>query len=115
MPAARATKSLDTMDHIAVTVADVAETVAWYKSHFQCQVSYQDETWALVEFANIRLAFVLPSQHPDHFAVLGDPGAYGQPKKHRDGTSSVYIQDPSGNNVEILARATEPQRAGITS
>src|SRR5271170_4088848 len=101
-------KSLDTMDHVAVSVANVAETVDWYKQHFQCQVAYQDETWALVEFANIRLAFVLPSQHPDHFAVIGDPSVYGQPKKHRDGTSSVYIQDPNGNNVEILALAEEP-------
>ena len=108
MSTADAPQRLDTMDHIAVTVANVAETVDWYKSHFQCRVGYQDETWALVEFANIRLAFVLPSQHPDHFAVLGDPSAYGQPQKHRDGTSSVYIQDPSGNNVEILALATEP-------
>jgi catechol 2,3-dioxygenase-like lactoylglutathione lyase family enzyme len=99
--------NLDTMDHVAVSVANVGETVKWYQQHFQCKVAYQDETWALVEFANIRLAFVLPSQHPDHFAVLGDPSAYGEPKKHRDGTSSVYIQDPNGNNVEILAPAKE--------
>ena len=96
-------KTLDTMDHVAVTVSSVAETVDWYRKHFQCKVAYQDETWALVEFANIRLAFVLSSQHPNHFAVLGDPSAYGEPKMHRDGTSSVYIQDPNGNNVEILA------------
>jgi catechol 2,3-dioxygenase-like lactoylglutathione lyase family enzyme len=102
--------NLDTMDHVAVSVADVGETVNWYKQHFQCKVAYQDDTWALVEFANIRLAFVLPSQHPDHFAVLGDPRAYGQPKKHRDGTSSVYIQDPNGNNVEILALADIPAK-----
>ena len=108
-------KSLDTMDHVAVSVANVAETVDWYKQHFRCQVAYQDETWALVEFANIRLAFVLPSQHPDHFAVLGDPSAYGQPKKHRDGTSSVYIQDPNGNNVEILALAEEPSKTKVPS
>ena len=69
--------TLDTMDHVAVSVANVAETVNWYKQHFQCQVAYQDDTWALVEFANIRLAFVLPSQHPDHFAVLGDPSVFG--------------------------------------
>ncbi|MGA2810359.1 MAG: VOC family protein [Candidatus Acidiferrum sp.] len=101
---------LDTMDHVAVTVSNVAETVNWYKEHFQCQVAYQDETWALVEFANIRLAFVLPSQHPDHFAVLGDPRAFGEPKKHRDGTSSVYIKDPNGNNIEILALAEPPAK-----
>jgi catechol 2,3-dioxygenase-like lactoylglutathione lyase family enzyme len=107
MPSTVEKKPLDTMDHVAVTVTNVAQTVAWYQQHFHCQVAYQDETWALVEFANIRLAFVLPSQHPDHFAVLGDPSVYGPPQKHRDGTSSVYIQDPNGNNVEILALAPE--------
>jgi catechol 2,3-dioxygenase-like lactoylglutathione lyase family enzyme len=103
-------QSLDTMDHVAVSVANIADTVDWYQKHFQCKVAYQDETWALVEFANIRLAFVLPSQHPDHFAVLGDPSVYGKPNKHRDGTSSVYIQDPNGNNVEILALAAGPAK-----
>ena len=104
-------KVLDTMDHVAVTVGDIRETVDWYREHFQCRVAYQDETWALVEFANIRLAFVLASQHPDHFAVIGNPSAYGEPKRHRDGTSSVYIQDPNGNNVEILALAEEPAKS----
>jgi catechol 2,3-dioxygenase-like lactoylglutathione lyase family enzyme len=104
-------KSLDTMDHVAITVANIRETVNWYREHFQCKVAYQDETWALVEFANIRLAFVLASQHPDHFAVIGNPSAYGEPKKHRDGTSSVYIQDPNGNNVEILALAEASRKS----
>ncbi len=110
MSSAAEKKPLDIMDHVAVTVTNVAQTVDWYKQHFQCQVAYQDETWALVEFANIRLAFVLPSQHPDHFAVLGDPSVYGPPQMHRDGTSSVYIKDPNGNNVEILALAAEPAK-----
>jgi catechol 2,3-dioxygenase-like lactoylglutathione lyase family enzyme len=94
---------LDTIDHVAVSVTNVQETVAWYTKNFDCTVKYQDETWALVEFANIRVAFVLPEQHPPHFALLGDPAQYGEPKTHRDGTRSVYVKDPSGNNVEILA------------
>jgi catechol 2,3-dioxygenase-like lactoylglutathione lyase family enzyme len=95
--------TLDTMHHVAIAVSNVKDTVAWYTKHFGCKVGYQDETWALVEFANIRLAFVLPEQHPPHFAVLGDPEKFGQPKKHRDGTRSVYLKDPAGNNIEILA------------
>ncbi|HXM95970.1 MAG TPA: VOC family protein [Candidatus Dormibacteraeota bacterium] len=102
-PKSTGTKKLDTMDHVAVPVGDVKRTVEWYTKNFDCKVAYQDETWALVEFANIRLAFVLPAQHPPHFAVLGEPAAYGAPKTHRDGTRSVYLQDPSGNEVEILA------------
>jgi catechol 2,3-dioxygenase-like lactoylglutathione lyase family enzyme len=94
---------LDTMHPVAVAVSNVKETVDWYTKHFDCKVRYQDESWALLEFANIRLAFVLSEQHPPHFALLGDPTAYGEPKKHRDGTRSVYLKDPSGNNIEILA------------
>lgn len=94
---------LDTVHHLAITVSNIQQTVDWYTSRFGCKVNYQDATWALLEFANIQLAFVVASQHPPHFAVLGDPGQYGQPSLHRDGTRSVYIQDPDGNSVEILA------------
>lgn len=103
MPATTETKQLTTLDHVAVSVTNVKDTVDWYTKQFACTIKHQDETWALLEFANIRVAFVLPEQHPPHFAVLGDPSTYGQPKTHRDGTRSVYLKDPSGNNVEILA------------
>lgn len=103
MSAITETKQLAALDHVAISVSNVKDTVGWYTKQFDCTVKYQDETWALLEFANIRIAFVLPQQHPPHVAVLGDPAAYGQPKTHRDGTRSVYLQDPSGNNVEILA------------
>jgi len=96
---------LDTLDHVAVSVRDVAESVKWYTSRFKCRVIYQDATWALLEFGNVRLAFVIPEQHPPHIAILGDPAAYGEPQTHRDGTSSVYIKDPDGTDVEILALA----------
>jgi catechol 2,3-dioxygenase-like lactoylglutathione lyase family enzyme len=103
MSAPAEVKVLDTVDHVAVSVGNVKETVDWYMKNFECKVKYQDETWALIEFANIRLAFVLPQQHPPHFALLRDPEKYGEPQTHRDGTRSVYLQDPSGNKVEILA------------
>lgn len=96
-------KTYDTVDHIAVAVSDVKGTVDWYLKNFKCQVTYQDDSWALLEFANIRVAFVLPQQHPPHFALLRDPALFGEPKTHRDGTRSVYLHDPSGNSVEVLA------------
>ena len=103
LPGNNAIKSFDVVDHVAISVSDVQGTVDWYMKNFKCQIAYQDETWALLEFANIRLAFVLPAQHPPHFALLGDPGKFGEPKAHRDGTRSVYLHDPSGNSVEVLA------------
>ncbi len=103
MPQAAKPQKLDKLHHVAVAVSNIQEALNWYTKQFHCRVKYQDDTWAIVEFANISLALVLPEQHPPHFAVLGDPSQYGQPKTHRDGTRSVYVKDPSGNNVEILA------------
>ena len=103
MADAQVSEKLDTLHHVAVSVTNLKETVDWYTKHFDCKLAYQDETWALVQFANVSLAFVLPTQHPPHIALLGDPAAYGDPTIHRDGTRSVYVQDPAGNNIEILA------------
>ena len=68
----------------------------------------------MLAFENVRLAFVLAEQHPPHIAIVGDPAVFGEPKVHRDGTSSVYVKDPNNNNVEIMALAAEaaPVRKG---
>lgn len=97
------TQSLDNIHHLALQVDNIEQSLRWYASNFSCEIIYQDETWALLKFGNISLALVLPNQHPSHFAVVRkNVEAYGLPKKHRDGTSSVYIKDPSGNNIEML-------------
>lgn len=94
----------DALDHIAISVSNVAEAVAWYREHFNCTVRYQDDTWAFLQFANIRLALVIPEQHPPHLAfVTPEAERFGTLKPHRDGTRSVYVQDPAGNAVEIMA------------
>ena len=98
---------LDTLHHAALRVMDVKKAVEWYTKRFQCEVEYQDATWAMLKFENVRLAFVLQEQHPPHIALLGDPAEFGTPKIHRDGTASVYLKDLDGNNVEILALTPE--------
>jgi len=100
-------KQLDTLHHAAIRVKDVKEAVAWYTQRFRCEVEYQDATWAMLAFDNVRLAFVLAEQHPPHIAIVGDPAAFGAATVHRDGTSSVYVKDPNNNNVEILALAPD--------
>jgi catechol 2,3-dioxygenase-like lactoylglutathione lyase family enzyme len=96
---------LDQVHHVALPVPDVAAAVDWYRKNFACKVSYQDATWAMLEFANLKLALVIPSQHPGHIAfVHPEAEKYGPLKAHRDGTRSVYIQDPAGNSVELLAQ-----------
>lgn len=93
----------DKIDHIAISVSDVKESVEWYTRQFACTVKYQDETWAFLEFANIKLALVIPGQHPGHLAFIRDDAEnFGALKTHRDGTQSCYVKDPTGNAVEIM-------------
>lgn len=96
-------KALDRLDHVAVAVSSVADSVRWYREHFRCEVVYEDATWALLRFANTQLALVVPGQHPPHVGfVSNEAEKYGDLTPHRDGTQSVYVLDPAGNAVEIL-------------
>ncbi|PWU02761.1 MAG: VOC family protein [Candidatus Melainabacteria bacterium] len=98
-------KSLDAIDHVAISVNDIGAAVAWYTKQFSCTVDYQDESWAFLNFDNIRLALVIPSQHPAHLAFkVSDAEQYGPLETHRDGSRSVYVKDPAGNAVELLDR-----------
>jgi catechol 2,3-dioxygenase-like lactoylglutathione lyase family enzyme len=97
-------KQLDSIDHIAIPVEDVASAVDWYTRTFQCEVTYRDDTWAFLKFGNIKLALVIPSQHPAHIAFVSpEADKFGALKLHRDGTRSCYVKDTEGNSVEIMA------------
>jgi extradiol dioxygenase family protein len=101
---------LDTIDHVAIPVNNIRESVEWYTRTFQCNVRYQDETWALLGFENMSLALVIPQQHPAHIGLVSEEAdRFGQLKTHRDGTRSVYVSDPAGNAVEILAADSMPK------
>lgn len=94
---------MDKIHHIAIQVKDLQETLQWYQQNYDCNVSYQDESWAMIDFENTSLALVSPEQHPYHFAIEADDAEkYGELTPHRDGTASIYIKDPSGNHVEML-------------
>ena len=93
----------DIIDHLAICTDDIAKSVIWYIDNFNCNILYQDKSWAMLEFDNVKLALVLPDQHPFHFAILKDDvESYGEPVTHRDGSVSVYVKDRSDNNIEIL-------------
>ena len=94
---------MDHLHHIAIQVSDISRSIAWYRARFDVNVTYRDDSWALLRFANVSLALVLPDQHPPHMAVeRDDAAAFGTLTPHRDGTASVYIEDPDGNAVEML-------------
>lgn len=95
--------NLDPIHHIAIQVTDLDKALGWYRSRFSVETLYEDDTWALLQFRNVKLALVLPGQHPAHLAFeRTDAETYGELTAHRDGTYSVYIQDPDGNSIEIM-------------
>jgi len=101
--------SLDSIDHLAIPVEDIGRAVDWYRHRFATRVLYQDRSWALLAFANVRLALVLPEQHPPHIALRRtDAETFGPLTRHRDGTRSIYVKDSEGNSVEIMALGAEP-------
>ena len=96
---------LTRMHHVAVTVTDISEAIAWYRQRFACRVLYQDDSWGFLKFDNIDLALVTPGQHPSHIAFTStfeQVAAEGPVQSHRDGTQSVYIEDEHGNSVELI-------------
>ena len=94
---------LDTIDHVAVQVLNVRKALTWYRKNFECKVLYEDSTWALLEFANTKLALVTPGEHPPHFAVV-DENLANEPdlKRHRDGIGYKYVKDPDNNFIEFI-------------
>ena len=101
------------IDHIAISSTNIDESVSWYKQFLEdTEVLYQDETWAFLKSGKIKFAFVMPGQHPPHFAVRVETEEHEaflkhtfptqRWKKHRDGSLSFYAKDTSGNMVEFI-------------
>jgi catechol 2,3-dioxygenase-like lactoylglutathione lyase family enzyme len=92
------------IDHIALQVNDIRRACVWYTSHFDANVLYLDETWALLGFDNIKIALILPDQHQNHVAIEVNPEEYPELefKQHRDGSNYHYLTDPWGNCVELI-------------
>lgn len=94
---------MEKLHHVAIAVTDIKKALDWYRAKFDVKTAHVDDSWALLHFNNVALALVLPEQHPPHIAVERDKAeSYGTLTPHRDGTASVYIQDPWGNAIEII-------------
>ena len=90
---------MEAIDHIALVVTNINHAVNWYTKNRDCKVSYQDESWAELQFENIKLNLVLPHQHPPHIAFI-DKNVKGI--KHRDDSKSKYAHDTFGNIIEYI-------------
>ena len=90
---------MEKIDHIAIVVTNINHAVNWYTKNRDCKVNYQDESWAELQFENIKLALVLPQDHPPHIAFEDDSI---EGTEHRDGSESVYDHDTFGNIIEKI-------------
>jgi hypothetical protein len=104
-------------DHIAQQVPDIAEAVNWYLNTIPgARVLYQDASWAFIDAAGARIAFVLKDQHPQHIAwrvsdeeLENLAQLHGkQIALHRDKTRSIYLEAPGGQWIEIISVTGSP-------
>lgn len=109
-------------DHAAQVVPDIAEAVTWYLETIPgARVLYQDDTWAILDAAGVRLAFVKPEQHPGHLAwrVSGTDlerlaAAHGKAiEVHRDQSRSFYLEAPGGQWIEIVSMDSAPREQRV--
>jgi catechol-2,3-dioxygenase len=101
-------------DHVAIRSSDIARSVEWYKQNLNCQVEYQDETWAMLSVGGSKVAIVSKGQHPAHIAFevessLKFPCSPEKVKVHRDNSSYYYGSDPDGNVIEWVAYTDEEE------
>ena len=105
-------EEMKNIDHIAIQVNNIKESIDFYIENFGCEIIYQDDTWAFLQFGNIKMALVVEDEHPYHIAFEIDgldsemgrlpQGNRQNWKYHRDGSISRYINDPSGNKNELI-------------
>jgi catechol 2,3-dioxygenase-like lactoylglutathione lyase family enzyme len=93
-------------DHVAINVADIGASVAWYRENLGAVVLYQDASWAFLGVGGGKIALTLGREHPPHIAFDVGPAPTGEflakAKKHRDGSVSRYVVDPDGNAIEYI-------------
>jgi len=96
-------KDLSTLDHLAIVVTDLEKTVHWYRTSFGCEIVYEEKGMVVLQFANVKLALLLPSHEQPHLAIKrADATSFGLVHKNLDGTRSIFVSDPSGNLVELI-------------
>ena len=94
----REIRIMEKIDHVAIAVTNIKHAVKWYTENRKCKVNYQDNSWAELQFSNIKVALVLQHEHPAHISFVDNTIKNGT--KHRDGSESIYYHDTFGNIIE---------------
>jgi catechol 2,3-dioxygenase-like lactoylglutathione lyase family enzyme len=100
------------LDHVAVFSRDMDTDINFYsRLGFRLETLYHD--WAMLRDNEGRgIALLSPTgKHPQHFGMRIDSIEELERiakehqrvvAPHRDGTVSAYLEDPSGNEIEII-------------
>ena len=100
------------LDHVAVESKDMERDIAFYgELGFRLETRYTD--WAMLRDSEGRgIALLEPKgKHPPHFGMKINSreeleriakAHHRVVAPHRDGTVSAYLEDPSGNEIEIV-------------
>ena len=93
------------LDHIAINVKNISESLKYY-IQIGAKTLYYDETWAMIEMGESKIALTTKSEHKPHiaFRVLSeqDVSKFGKVKSHRDGSLYTYCEDFDGNTIEWI-------------
>ena len=69
-------------------------------------VDYEDDTWAMLGFGDVKMALTVATQHPPHIgfevASLEELGDNNNIKKHRCGSHYLSLEDPDGTVLETI-------------
>ena len=93
------------LDHVAINVSDISKSLKFYKN-IGGKILYADETWAMIEMGDSKLALTKGDQHDPHIAFRLDAASeilkFGEIKSHRDGSLYTYNKDCDGNTIEWI-------------
>ena len=98
---------------IDASLTDIGKS-NWYQEKLNATINYCDETWAMLEIGNLKLALTIREQHPSHIAFeVSNLDAFpdGEIKYHRDGSAYLYTEDPAGNTVEYICWETSKRES----
>ena len=96
------------IDHVAVNVSNIEDSVNWYLKNLNAKIEYVDETWAMLNINGSKIALILKEEHPPHIAIKVSPDELksaaknSKIKTHRDGSSYVYLKDLDSNHIEYI-------------
>jgi len=95
------------LDHVAIRVSNINKSLSWYRENFNCDIIYEDRTWAMIKIGDTKIAMTLGDSHPPHIAFKIEdmkhfPCIPSNIKEHRDKSKYYYQSDPDGNVIEWI-------------